>query len=87
MLVLFFEALVWLVPHETAAFSSVRTVAGWNKLEDTVVTADAVTAFSSAVGRVLQGAATHTKAVRAKMCFSQFLNRACKMTNCTDYSF
>ena len=35
----------------------VRTVADWNKLEDTVVTADSVTAFSSAVGRVLQGAA------------------------------
>ena len=28
-----------------------------NKLEDTVVTADSVTAFSSAMGRVLQGAA------------------------------
>ena len=26
----------------------VRTVADWNKLEDTVVTADSVTAFSSA---------------------------------------
>ena len=48
----------------------VRTVADWNKLEDTVVTvdsvtafssaADSVTAFSSAVGRVLQGAAPHT---------------------------
>ena len=36
----------------------VRTVADWNLLEDTVVTADSVTAFSSAVGRVLQGAAT-----------------------------
>ena len=35
----------------------VRTVADWNKLEDTVVTADSVTAFSSAVGRALQGAA------------------------------
>ena len=31
----------------------VRTVADWNKLQDTVVTADSVTAFSSAVGRVL----------------------------------
>ena len=31
----------------------VRTVADWNKLKDTVVTADSVTAFSSAVGRVL----------------------------------
>ena len=38
----------------------VRTVADWNKLEGTVVKADSVTAFSSAVGRVLQGAATHT---------------------------
>ena len=38
----------------------VRTVADWNKLEDTVVTADSVTAFSSAVGRALQGAAPHT---------------------------
>ena len=38
----------------------VRTVADWNKLEDTVVTADSVIAFSSAVGRVLQGAASHT---------------------------
>ena len=38
----------------------VRTVADWNKLEDTVVTVDSVTAFSSAVGRVLQGAASHT---------------------------
>ena len=38
----------------------VRTVADWNKLEDTVVTADSVTAFSSAVGRVLQEAASHT---------------------------
>ena len=35
----------------------VRTVADWNKLDDTVVTADSVTAFSSAMGRVLQGAA------------------------------
>ena len=35
---------------------AVRTVANWNKL----VTADSVTAFSSAVGRVLQGAASHT---------------------------
>ena len=35
----------------------VRTVADWNKLEDTVVTVDSVTAFSSAVGRALQGAA------------------------------
>ena len=52
-----------------------RTVAGRNKLEDTVVTADSVTAFSSAAGRVLKGAASHTKAVRAKMCFSQFLYR------------
>ena len=33
----------------------VRTVADWNKPEDTVVTVDSVTAFSSAVGRVLQG--------------------------------
>ena len=31
----------------------VRTVADWNKLEDAVVTADSVTAFSSAVGRGL----------------------------------
>ena len=38
----------------------VRTVADWNLLEDTVVTADSVTAFSSAVGRVLQGAAPPT---------------------------
>ena len=39
----------------------VRTVAAdWYKLEDTVVTADSVTAFSSAVGRLLQGAAPHT---------------------------
>ena len=53
----------------------VRTVADWNKLEDTVVTADSVTAFSSAVGRVLQGAASHIQAVSTKMCFSQFLNR------------
>ena len=54
----------------------VRTVADWNKLEDMVVTANSVTAFSSAVGRVLQGAASqsHTEAVRTKMCFSQFLN-------------
>ena len=37
-----------------------RTVADWNKLEYTVVTADSVTAFSSAVGRILQGAASHT---------------------------
>ena len=28
-------------------------LADWNKLEDTVVTADSVTAFSSAVGRIL----------------------------------
>ena len=35
----------------------VRTVADWNKLEDTAVTADSVTAFSSAVGRAIQGAA------------------------------
>ena len=34
---------------------SVRTAADWNKLEDTVVTA-----LSPAVGRVLQGAASHT---------------------------
>ena len=56
----------------------VRTVADWNKLEveDTVVTANSVTAFSSAVGRVLQGAASqsHIGAVRTKMCFSQLLN-------------
>ena len=47
----------------------IRTVADWNKLEveDTVVTVDSVTAFSSAVGRVLQGAAPHTQAIRAKM--------------------
>ena len=32
----------------------VRTVTDWNKLEDTVVTADSVTAFSSAAGKVLQ---------------------------------
>ena len=38
----------------------VKTVTDWNKLEDTVVTADSVTAFSSAVGRALQGAAPHT---------------------------
>ena len=40
----------------------VRTVADWNKQEDTVsvVTVDSVTAFSSALGRVLQGAASHT---------------------------
>ena len=38
----------------------VRTVADWNKLEDTVVTIDSVTALSSAVGRVLQGTAPHT---------------------------
>ena len=31
----------------------VRTVADWNKLEDTVVTADSVNAFSSAACRVL----------------------------------
>ena len=30
---------------------------GFSKLEDTVVTVDSVTAFSSAVGRALQGAA------------------------------
>ena len=40
----------------------VRTVADWNKLEDEVDTADSVTAFSSAVGRVLlRGAASHTE--------------------------
>jgi len=33
----------------------IRTVANWNKLEGTVVTADSVTAFTSAVGRALQG--------------------------------
>ena len=40
----------------------VRTIADWNKLEDTVVTADSVAAFSSVVGigRVLQRAASHT---------------------------
>ena len=38
----------------------VRTVADWNKLEDTIVTVDSVTAFSSAVGRVPQEAAPHT---------------------------
>ena len=38
----------------------VKAVADWNKLEDTVVAADSVIAFSSAVGRVLQGAASHT---------------------------
>ena len=47
-----------------------RTVADWNKLENTVVTADSVTAFSSAVGRVLQGAAppppTHTHRERER---------------------
>ena len=53
----------------------VRTVADWNKLEYMVVTADSVTAFSSAVGKILHGAASHTLAVRTKMCFSQFSNR------------
>ena len=38
----------------------VRTVADWNKLDDNVVTADSVTAILSAVGRVLQGTASHT---------------------------
>ena len=56
----------------------VRTVADWNKLEDTAVTANSVTAFSSAMGRVLQGVASqsqsHIGAVRTKMCFSQLLN-------------
>ena len=33
----------------------VRTVPAWNKLKDNVVTADSVTAFTSAVGRALQG--------------------------------
>ena len=47
---------------------------GFSKLEDTVVTVDSVTAFSSTVGKVLQGAAPHTQAVRAEMRFSQFLN-------------
>ena len=39
----------------------VKAVADWNKLEDSVVTADSATAFSSAVGRVLQiqGTASH----------------------------
>ena len=32
----------------------IKTEADWNKLEDTVVTADSVTAFSSAVDRALQ---------------------------------
>ena len=45
----------------------VRTVANWNKLEDTVVTADSVAAFSSAVGRVLQGAVSHTYTARSKI--------------------
>ena len=40
-------------------------VADWNKLEDTVVTADSVTAFSSAVGKALQGAAPHTQSRNA----------------------
>ena len=62
-----FETLVAL-RFQTARLSSinyknsffVRTVADWNKLEDTVVTADSVTAFTSAVDRALQGAAPHT---------------------------
>ena len=44
--------------HKNSFF--VRTMAVWNKLEDTMVTIDSVTAFSSAVGRVLQRAASHT---------------------------
>ena len=64
-----FETLVaW--RFQTARLSSIRK----NKLEDTVVTVDSVTAFWSAVGRALQGAAPHTYAVRAEMRFSQFLN-------------
>ena len=43
----------------------VRTVAEWSKLEDNVVTADSVTAFSSAVDRVLQGAASHMHSARS----------------------
>ena len=50
----------------------VRTVADWNKLEDTVVTADSVTAFSSAVGRVLHKGLPPTQSVRTKMCFTSF---------------
>ena len=65
----------------------VRTVADWNQLEDTVVTADSVTAFSSAVGRVLQGAASHTKTARAKtVLVSFFFLKDCTITNRTDYS-
>ena len=48
----------------------VRTVADWNKLEDTVVTTDSVTAFSSAVGR----AHMPMHKIRAEMRFNQILN-------------
>ena len=50
----------------------IRTVADWNKLEDTVVTADSVTAFSSAVGRVLQGAASTHKQLEQKCVLASF---------------
>ena len=50
----------------------VRTAADWNKLADTVVTADSVTAFSSAAGRVLQKAASHTQAARSKIILASF---------------
>ena len=43
----------------------VRTVADWSKLEDNVVTADTVTAFSSAEDRVLQGAASHMHSAKS----------------------
>ena len=43
-----------------------------SQLKDTVVTADSVTAFSSAVGRVLHGAASRTQATRTEMFLASF---------------
>ena len=51
--------------HKSSVF--VRTAADWNKPEGIVLTADSVTAFSSAAGRELHGAVSHTQAARAKM--------------------
>ena len=45
---------------------AVRTVADWSKLEDNVITADSGIAFSSAVGRVLLGTASHTYRANSK---------------------
>ena len=63
---------IWSKTERYKSSFFVRTVADWNKLEDNVVTADSVTAFSSAVGRVLQEAASHTQEAIAKMLLASF---------------